>query len=152
MGIKVRTEISDEYKKTEVIIISNKLTKEIQDVINMIQNLDTYLSKIIVSKDNDMFIFNIEEIICFYSEGKKNYCRTNNGTFKVKEALYQLEEKLPPNKFIRISNSCIINIEHVECFNTGIVGTIMVRFKDGNIEYVSRRRASKVMQQLKGGI
>ena len=39
------------------------------------------------------------------------------------------------NKFIRISNSCIININHVECFNTGIVGTIMVKFKDGKIEY-----------------
>ena len=44
-----------------------------------------------------------------------------------------------------------INMNQVECFNTGVVGTIMVKFKDGNVEYVSRRRIGQVMKALKGG-
>ena len=152
MNIKVRTEISNKFEDVEVIINTNLLTPEIQKIIEVIQNIDTSLNKIIASNDNDIFILNTKDIICFYSEEKKNYCRTNKGIFKVKETLYELEEKLLSNDFIRISNSCIININHVECFNTGIIGTIIVKFKDGNIEYVSRRRVSKVMKQLKGGI
>ena len=152
MKIKVRTEISKEYEDVEVIINTNKITQDVQKIIELIQNIDTSLEKIVVTKDNNIFIIDIQEVICFYSEDKSNYCRTNKGIFKVKETLYQLEEKLPSSSFIRISNSCIINIKHVECFNTGIVGTIMVKFKDGKVEYVSRRRVCKVMQQLKGGM
>lgn len=152
MSIKVRTEISNEYEDVEVIINTNQLTPDIQKIIEVVQNIDASLDKIIALKDNDIFILNTKDIICFYSEEKSNYCRTNKGIFRVKETLYELEEKLPSNDFIRISNSCIINISHVECFNTGIVGTIIVKFKDGSVEYVSRRRVSKVMKQLKGGI
>ena len=152
MNIKVRTEISNEYENIEVIINTSKLTADVQKIIELIQNLDTSLDKIIASKGNDIFILNTKDIVCFYSEEKSNYCRTTKGVFKVRETLYELEEKLSSNDFIRISNSCIININHVECFNTGIIGTIIVKFKDGNIEYVSRRRVSKVMKQLKGGI
>lgn len=150
MNIKVRTEILSEYENIEVIINANKLTPDVQKIIEVLQNLGTSLDKIMATKDNDIFILNTKDIVCFYSEEKSNYCRTKKGIFKVKETLYELEEKLISSDFIRISNSCIININHVECFNTGIVGTIIVKFKDGQIEYVSRRRVSKVMKQLKG--
>ena len=151
MKIKVRTEISNEYENIQVIIHANKINTQVQSIIDVVQNLDTYLNKVIATNDNDIFIINIEEVICFYSEEKSNYCRTSKGVFKVKQPLYELEEKLSPNNFVRISNSCIININQVECFNTGIVGTIMVKFKDGKVDYVSRRRISQVMKVLKGG-
>ena len=151
MKIKVRTEISNQYEDIEVAIYANKLTEEVQTIIEMTQNLNTNLRKVIGIKNNDIFLINVEDIICFYSEGKSNFCRTIKGEFKIKQPLYELEEKLSTKNFVRISNSCIININQVECFNTGVVGTIMVKFKDGNIEYVSRRRIRQVMKTLKGG-
>ena len=151
MNIKVRTEISDDFKDVEVIINTNKLNPDVKKIIELLQNLDTSIDKIIASQNDNIFIINLEDVVCFYSEQKSNYCRTNRGVFKVKETLYELEEKLSANDFIRISNSCIININHIECFNTGSVGTIMVKFKDGKVEYVSRRRVSQVMKKLKGG-
>lgn len=151
MKIKVRTEISDKYEDIEVAIFANKLSEEVQSIVDITQNLNTNLRKVIGTKDNDIFLINVEDIICFYSEEKSNYCRTIKDEFKIKQPLYELEEKLSPKDFVRISNSCIININQVECFNTGVIGTIMVKFKDGNVEYVSRRRISQVMKTLKGG-
>lgn len=66
-----------------------------------------------------------------------------------KEKLYYLEDVLPSKDFIRISNSAIININHVKCFNTSIIGKIIVKFKDGNEESVSKRRTSEIMKFLK---
>lgn len=151
MKIKVRTEILNEYEDIEIIIHTNKVNNEVLSIIDFIQHFDTHLNKVIATNNNDIFIINIEEVICFYSEEKSNYCRTDKGVFKIKQTLYELEEKLSPNDFVRISNSSIININQVECFNTGIVGTIMVKFKDGKVDYVSRRRVSQVMKVLKGG-
>ena len=55
---------------------------------------------------------------------------------------------LPKNEFIRISNSAIININNVKCFNTSIVGKMIVKFEDGSEETVSRRRTSEIMKFL----
>ena len=62
---------------------------------------------------------------------------------------YYLEEILPSKDFIRISNSAIININQVKCFNTSIIGKIIVKFKDGSEESVSRRKTSEIMKFLK---
>lgn len=150
MKIKVRTEISDKYEDTEVIIYSKKITDKVQAIVELTQNLSTYQKKIIGSKGNDNFIINVEEILSFYSETKSNYCKTKTGIFKIKQPLYELEKKLDPTNFVRISNSSIININQVDCFNTGIVGTVMVKLKDGSVDYVSRRRISQVIKILKG--
>ena len=94
-------------------------------------------------------MINVQDVITFYSEGKNNCCRTKEGIFKIKEKLYYLEENLPRKTFIRISNSVIVNIEKVRCFNTSIIGSILIKFEDGTEEYVSRRRVSDVMKFLK---
>ena len=49
---------------------------------------------------------------------------------------------------MRISNSAIININKVKCFNTGIIGKMIVKFDDGSEETVSRRRISDIMKFL----
>ena len=100
---------------------------------------------------NDRIVpLNTSEIAYVYSEEKNNYCRTKDGTFRIKEKMYYLEEALPSKEFIRISNSAIININHVKCFNTSIIGRIQVKFKDGTTEDVSKRRTPEIMSFLKG--
>lgn len=150
MSIKINTEISEKHKEIEVIIYANSLTKEVQSIVELIQNLDNGIKKLIGTQNNDIFIINLEDIITIYSEGKSNYCRTNKGKYKIKQTLYDLEKQLLAEQFVRISNSCIINLRQVECFNTSIVGSIGVKLKDDTIEYVSRRRVSQVMKLLKG--
>ena len=107
------------------------------------------INQIIAIQNNDIFIVNISDIIVFFSEEKNNYCKTKDGIFKIKEKLYYLEEILPSKDFIRISNSAIININQVKCFNTSIIGKIIVKFKDGSEESVSRRKTSEIMKFLK---
>ena len=100
-------------------------------------------------QNNDIFIINISDVIVFFSEEKNNFCKTKDGVYKIKEKLYYLEEVLPEKYFIRISNSAIININHVKCFNTSLIGKIIVKFKDGSEEIVSKRRTSEIMKFLK---
>lgn len=88
MSIKVNTEISEKHKDIEVVIRANSLTKEVQSIIELIQNLDNDIKKIIGTQNKDIFIINLEDIITIYSEGKSNYCRTNKGKYRIKQTLY----------------------------------------------------------------
>lgn len=149
MEIKVRTNISSEFKDIEIVINSPVKNEQVQRLENDLINTTTKsLQKIIGSQENNLFIINVLDVELFYSEEKNNYCKTRNGIYKIKEKLYYLEEMLPKNDFIRISNSAIININNVKCFNTSIVGRLVVKFKDGSEEIVSRRKASEIMKFL----
>jgi len=141
---------SKEYQDIEICINAPEKNQEIQFLENELLSITSKsIKQIIAMKNNDIFLINIEDIIMFYSEEKNNYCKTKDGIFRIKEKLYYLEEKLSAKDFIRISNSAIININHVKCFNTSIIGKIIVKFKDGSEESVSKRRTAEIMKFLK---
>lgn len=150
MDIKVRTNISSNYQDIEVCINAPERNEAVQRLENeLLSKASNSIEQIIGMQGNDLFIINVLDIIMFYSEEKNNFCKTKDGIYKVKEKMYYLEEMLPRNKFIRISNSTIANVNHIKCFNTSIIGKILVKFKDGSEEVVSRRRTSEIMKFLK---
>ncbi len=150
MNIKVRTNISSEYDDIEIVINAPEKTNQVIDIENDLLRISSNtIEKIIGMQGNDIFILDVSDIIKFYSEEKNNFCKTQNGTFKIKEKLYYLEENLPQKNFIRISNSVIVNINKVKCFNTSIIGSILIKFEDDTEEYVAKRRVSDVMKFLK---
>jgi len=150
MNINVRTNISKDYgEDIEVIINTSNYTKEVGKIVETLQQLADEIDLIIGRKNNEISLINLNEIIYFYSNEQNNYCKTEKGDFQIRHKLYQLEEILPKNQFIRISNSAIINIKFVECFDVSTIGNIIVRFKNGTTEHVSKRRTSGVMKFLK---
>lgn len=149
MGIKVHTNISDEFDDIEVIINAPALTNEVQIITNNVTRMSSEINEIIGYKGNEIFLLPINEVFYIYSEEKNNFCKTDKGIFRIKQKLYELEEILPQNDFIRISNSKIVNLKYVECFDTSLIGSIIVKFKDGSYDYVSRRRVSQIMKFLK---
>ena len=150
MEINVHTNISKEFNNIEITINTPEKTEQVIEIENALLNLNSgNISEIIGMQGNNLYIINISDVIKFYSEDKKNYCNTKEGNFVIKEKLYFLEDNLPNDKFIRISNSVIVNIEKAKCFDTSILGSIIIIFKDNTQEYVSKRRVSSVMKFLK---
>ena len=58
-------------------------------------------------------VIKLEDLIRIYSANGKVYAITKDKEYVLKKRLYELEEALDPNKFIRISNSEIVNIHKV---------------------------------------
>lgn len=149
MEFKIITNISNEFKEASITINAPELSDEIQNIIDYISNINTVPHQIMASKNNEIYFIDLDKAICFFSKDKYNYVRTHDGTYKVKYKLYELEELLKQKDFIRISNSCIINIQQVAYFDTSILGTILVKLKDNTQETVSKRNVSHIMKLLK---
>ena len=69
-----------------------------------------------------------------------------NGEYKIKNRLYEIENC--SEDLIRISKSCIININHVTSFDMGEKGRIAVKLDDDTKEIVSRRKIKEVINFL----
>lgn len=149
MDIKIHTNISDNNNEIEIIINAPKNTNQLNQIIESIQSVSNKIDTIVGNKENQIYILQVDDIICFYAREKNNYCKTNEGEFKIRKKLYELEENLNKNQFIRISNYCIANVKHIKSFDLSKIGDIVVCFSNGEKEYVSKRRVSKVMKFLR---
>lgn len=147
MSFKILTDISKKYNETKVIIEAPEMSEEVQ---NIITSLSCQIPKqIVCDRNNEIYFIDINDVICFFSNSKTNFVRTFDGEYRIRHKLYELEELLDKKKFIRISKSCIININQVSCFDTSIIGTIVVKFKNKTQETVSKRNVAAIMKLLK---
>lgn len=148
MDIKIYTNVSEKFNEIEIVVNAPKITEDFKKIIENLADISNSKNEIIGKQNNEIFLLKLKDILFFYSDEKYNYCKTQDGTYKVQQRLYELEEKLPKDKFIRISNSNIVNIEEVECFDVSNVGSIIVKMKDKNKLPVSKRRIKYIMKFL----
>lgn len=153
MKINIDTKISNNYNSEEIniVIYTSKMCEEIEEIIERIQDSSNNIKIIIGRIDNTAIPIKTSDIIKFYSNEQNNYFLTENKEYITKKKLYELEEELDKTEFIRISNSCIINLNFVEYFDLGITGNITVVLKNNTRENVSKRRISYILKLLKRG-
>ena len=144
MNIEVK--IDKNYSTPQVIILSNKMTSEISTIVNKISNITQ--ESLQAYKDHKLYILKQDEIESIYSENGKVYVRCSNEVYSTQNRLYEIENLLDHNSFIRISNSEIINFDKVKDIDFKIVGTLIFNFKSGNKSYSSRRYIPKIKKFL----
>ncbi len=73
---------------------------------------------------------------------------TAKGEYLLRMRLYEAEERLDQTRFVRISNSEIINLKMAKRFDLSFSGTICVNLAGGQTAYVSRRYVAKIKRLL----
>lgn len=98
-------------------------------------------------REREMMPLTPRKVVCFIVEDNKIYALVGQERWQLKCRLYQLEEMLPES-FVKINQSSIANIKQIERFDASISGMLRVKFKNGYIDYVSRRCMKNVKERL----
>ena len=85
-----------------------------------------------------------DEIIRIYTENRRVLLECEAGIYQLRCRLYELEDKLDPAEFIRISNSEIVGRRWIRDLDFSLTGTIRLTMKNGGCCYVSRRYVSRI--------
>lgn len=104
-------------------------------------------NEIIGYTDREIVKINQSEVYCFFVEDNKVYALTQNEKFQLKQRLYHLEEVLDKS-FVKINQSCIANIKKIKKFDASFSGSLLVEFKNGHTDYVSRRQVKAVKERI----
>lgn len=104
--MQVEIKIDGSCIDPKVIILTASMT---EDVSNIIKKLSENSSQIISGyKDEKIEILEQTDLIRIYANSGKVYAVTDKGEYILRLRLYEIENRLPSNQFIRISNSEII--------------------------------------------
>ncbi|MDP3446907.1 MAG: LytTR family DNA-binding domain-containing protein [Eubacteriales bacterium] len=144
--MKIEVKVDAACGETTLVIHTNKVTDEIQ---NLVRRLAQDAPQVLVGfRDEEAVILAQEDILRVFAEGGKVFAETADGRFSLRLRLYELEERLDGKRFVRISNSEIVNLHWIRGFDLSFAGTICVRMKNGFVTYVSRRYVAKIKQVL----
>ena len=144
MQFEVR--IDETVTEPKVLILTDRVTNEITDLV---RRLGENGQQIIAGfREDTVTLLDEEELFRIYASGGKVYAVTAEGEYQLRLRLYELEDRLRPFSFVRISNSEIISLKRVRSFDLSLAGTICVSLTDGSRAYVSRRYVPKIKEIL----
>lgn len=144
--MQIEIKIDNSCKEPKIIVVTNKITDEINKLVKKLAE-DT--PQLLAGVQGDVLkILDQHDISRIYATNGKVYAETEDGEYLLRLRLYELEERLDKNNFVRISNSEIINLKKVKAFDLSYTGTICVSFLNGTVAYVSRRYVKKIKQVL----
>ncbi len=141
--MKYKIEISPSQNE-DIIISARERTPLLEKIEELIASSGQTL---LGYNGDDTVILDAEDINCFFVEASKVYALTDTQRWLIKSRLYQLEAAFS-GRFIKINQSCLINPNKIERFNTSIAGTLSVILKNGYKDYVSRRQLREVKERM----
>ena len=145
--------IDEKYLDPLVNIYTFEQNRRIDNIIYAIENAaQSDIPPIGVFKDNNLMFVSQRDIFRLQIIDRRTLVETDEGIFESKMSLTSLEELLDEARFIRISQSEIINLYHVKNFDFTLNGTIMVRFDNGEESWVARRRVKALKDKLQKSV
>lgn len=148
--VDIEVVINEKYIDPKVTIRTRSNTRQVENIIYAIENAsDNDFPQIVANNDDKLVFVSQRDIVRIYAQNRRIYLQTADSTYTVKRTLTGLEEDLNPGRFIRTSQSEIINLFKVKCFDVSLAGTIGVEFDCGITSWISRSRIKQVRKMLK---
>lgn len=144
--MKIKYIMNEKYTEPEIHLCIKEKNREAAEVFGAIEKL--FELRIAGYQGQESELLSPTEIVRIYSENKKVFVRTADKCYEVKERLYVLEEQLKEQRFVRISNSEIVNVPQIERLDMSYAGTIQMQMRNGDVTYVSRRFVRKIKEVL----
>ena len=130
--------------KNEIVAYASKRST----IINIIENICIQEDSVLLGYiDNKIKELNPNYIECFTTLDDKIYAIYGKEKYQVKLRLYELYEKFS-DCFFYINQGCLANINLIDHFEANIGGALLIVFKSGYKDYVSRRQVKNVKERL----
>ena len=148
--VEIDVVLDEKYIDPKVTIRTKTRSQQVENIVYAIENAsENDFPQVIAHADGKQVFVSQRDIIRVHTQGRKVVVQTEDAQYTVKKTVSDLEEKLNPKRFLRISQSEIINLYKVKCFDIGIAGTIGVEFDNGMKSWASRSRVKDIKAMIK---
>ena len=144
--MEVEIRIDPELEQPKLVIYAPQETPALHLLAQQLSALS--LGPLQVWEEECSYLIQQSDFLRFYTHGKGVCAQTAEKTYTVRLRLYELEEQLDPLRFVRISNSEIINLKKITALDLKLSGTIRVTLNSSVTTYVSRRYVKKIKEVL----
>ena len=145
--MKVEIQVDPGLEEPVVVLSVPNPTEEVERLAQRLRG-ESVSQSFTVYQEREAVRVSRSMVLRFYAEDKGVSCQTGKGTFAIRQRLYELEEELAGTRFVRVSNSEIVNLDRVTGLDLTLAGTIKMTLEGGTVCWVSRRYVKKIKQAL----
>ena len=147
--MKLKCEIiSDDKEREGVFIYAPADDADAQRIKAFVESLASSDQMLVGYGEGEARVLTPDEVYCVVVEDNRVYALTKGEKYQLKERLYRVEELLCGFDFVKLNQSCIVNIKMIEGFEASLGGALRVTLKNGYRDYVSRRQIKIVKERL----
>ncbi|UII28811.1 LytTR family DNA-binding domain-containing protein [Fulvivirga maritima] len=147
--------LDEERFKLAIKRATDRISAEKSNVEDILMNLQTnkkedeqYSSHLFVQKSEKLLNLDVNDIVHLEASGDYTVLTTKNDQYLSSSGIGKLEEKLDPNKFIRIHRSTIINLSYLKEIEKHFNGGLIVKMENGKSFPVSRTYAKQIRKKV----
>lgn len=108
-----------------------------------------YLARVASRVGDRVEFIDVSQVTHFYAKDKLTFAVTAAKHHALDLSLAELEQKLPPARWVRIHRSTLLNVDAVKELRSWLGGKLLVKLRDGRTELqVARERATEVKARL----
>ena len=134
--MKVKIDISAEYKEPFAVIHTDKVTDEIQRIVDVLGTSETPITAL--QNEEDIVVLQPKDIYMVRVEDGDTIIYGARQRYRSRKRLYELAQQLG-KQFMQISKTTLINLSYMDSIEPGFSGTLLLKLKNGNKDYVSRK-------------
>jgi len=90
-----------------------------------------------------------DDLVRVSADGKSVLVATRTGQHRVRQTLTAFEARLPPDRFVRVHRSEMVNLAHVERLTGSTHGDGIVVLRDGSAVVLSRTCRAGFLERLR---
>ena len=133
--MKARVDISPGYKEPFAVIHSDKMTDEIQRILDYISSGDVPITAF--RNEEDIVVLKPEEIYMVRIEDGNTIIYGDKQIYRSRKRLYELADQLGKG-FMQIAKPTLINLSYIDSIELGFGGSLLIKLKNGSKDYVTR--------------
>ena len=132
-------------EEEEVIIKCHEMTEDMQ---NLIQKLKNGKQKLTGYSDSGIHLLEPNEVYYFESVDQKVFAYCESDVYEIKSRLYELENELSPNFFMRSSKSTILNLNKIRFLSPAFGGRFEAFLDNDEKTIISRQYVAILKERL----
>ena len=133
--MKVSVDISPEYKEPYAVIHTDKVTEEIQRMIDIFSVSEAPITAL--QNEEDIVVLQSKEIYMVRVEDGDTVIYGEKNKYRSRKRLYELGAQLG-SQFMQISKTTLVNLSYMDSIEPGFSGTLLLKLRNGCKDYVSR--------------
>lgn len=144
--MQIDIQLDPNQKEPRVLILTDRVTPEITALAARLQA--GAFQAIVGFFQEKAELLPPGKIVRIYGENGKVYARARGNVYTLRARLYEMEERLAGEGFVRVSGSELVNLQRIKSLDLSFAGTICLKLDDGDTTFVSRRYVGKIKQML----
>lgn len=143
--MKIEIDINKAYPELSVRINAPVMTQDVEKLISLMRMLNMQLA---VKKDGETYLLDTDRILYIEAVERNTFVYTAEASYESDLKLYEIEQQLLAQNFIRVSKQSIVNMRKIKSLRADINRKIRVTLVNGEQIIVSRMYADEFKRSL----